>query len=963
MVLEDNGPILEKGVSVEVGGNKTFFLNDTEDVWIVHRGQVELFALPLGRGVDQSRRRHLMTVAPGQALFGLGSGCPDGIKLLVSGTPGTEVGRLTRTEFIAGTDGATVVNLIEEWLLSLSEAIISEQLPKTYLRINAGETTSFTGDQIISVEQGMLWVIHEQGYSYWLGSREIPQISADGGYFPVKAKTWLVSGEESRLQAVDTRDWLEHDSGWTSLTGFYRVLFIYLAARCEREKQEEIKYLKAKEVNKQKIMGHSLLSLAAVADTSRERTVTEETGDLLYEACKKVGEAANIEIIRPSAEVRAHPSDNPLEDIINASYIRMRRVALKGEWWVQDNGPLLGYLADGERPVALLPQKSKSYILYDPDGSSKPVTRELAGQVMPFAYSFYRTLPARKIEIKDILKFSWQGKTRRDAMTMVLMGVAAGLLGLAIPLATGRLIDTVIPEAERGQLVQLTFILIVSMIASALFQLTRSIALLRMEGRLDLDLQSAVWDRLLSLPAPFFRSFSVGDLATRANSINAIRKTLSGVTITTILSAIFSSFNFFLLFYYSTSLALVALLLVIISVGVTAGSAWFQLRMQRELSNQQGQMTGLILQLIRGIAKFRVAGAEVRAFHLWANSFSAIRKLTFKTQDTVNYVQIFNAIFPVFSSVIVFGLVGLMPRSSMSTGQFLAFYSAFTSFIAAMTATSGALVSTLVVIPLYELAKPILETLPEVEDSKRHPGELTGSIEVGRVSFRYSENTPVILNDISMAIKPGEFVAIVGSSGSGKSTLFRLLMGFEKPQSGAIYFNGQDISQLDLRAVRHQFGVVLQNSKLMAGDIFTNIVGTKKLTVNDALEAARMAGMEEDIKQMPMGIYTMVSEGGSTLSGGQRQRLLIARAIASKPRIIFFDEATSALDNRTQSIVSRSLEQLRATRIVVAHRLSTIIKADRIYVLDQGRIVQAGTYDELMKQEGLFAELAKRQLA
>lgn len=900
MIL-DNDPILEQSLPVEVGGNKTFFLNESEDIWIVRRGQVELFAVPVERGDEQGRRVHLITVAPGKALFGLGSGGIGDIKLLVSGTPATEVVRLTRPEFmlLADRDRETAAKLLEEWLLSLTEAIVIDR----------------------------------------------------------------VSGEDSRLQAVNTTEWLGHDREWSSLFGFYQTLCTYLAVRCTRDKLEELKYLKEKAANKQKIMGQSLLSLAAVAETKKDSLKPDETDDLLYEACKLVGQAANIKINKPADEVRDHQSADPLEDIVNASYIRMRRVALKGEWWCQDNGPLLGYLADGECPVALLPQKSKCYELLGHDGTRTLVNQELAQKIMPFAYCFYRTLPARKIEIKDIIKFSWQGKTRRDAITMILLGLVGGLLGLAVPLATGRLIDSVIPEAERGQLIQLTLILLVSMFAMALFNITRAVALLRMEGRLDLDLQAAVWDRLLSLPATFFRGYSVGDLAMRANSINAIRKTLSGVTITTILAGAFSSFNFFLLFYYSTSLALIALLLVIISITVTVSSSLFQLRMQRELTKKQRDAAGLILQLIRGIAKFRVAGAEVRAFNLWAKAFSSVRKITFKIRDIFNYVQIFNTVFPVFSALIVFAFVGLMPRSSMSTGQFLAFYSAFTAFIAAMMATSGAIVSTLGVIPLYESAKPILETLPEIEISKRHPGELTGDIEVSRVSFRYSEDTPLILEDISLTIKPGEFVAIIGSSGSGKSTLFRLLMGFEKPQSGAVYYNGQDISQLDVRAVRRQFGVVLQNSKLMSGDIFTNIVGTKKLSVDDALAAARMAGMEEDIKQMPMGIHTVVSEGGSTLSGGQRQRLLIARAIASKPRIIFFDEATSALDNRTQNIVSRSLEQLRSTRVVVAHRLTTIINADRIYVLDQGRIVQAGTYDQLMKQEGLFAELAKRQLA
>ena len=234
---------------------------------------------------------------------------------------------------------------------------------------------------------------------------------------------------------------------------------------------------------------------------------------------------------------------------------------------------------------------------------------------------------------------------------------------------------------------------------------------------------------------------------------------------------------------------------------------------------------------------------------------------------------------------------------------------------------------------------------------------------MNHASFRYSSDSPLVLRDVSFTIRPGEFVAFTGTSGSGKSTLIRLLLGFEQPLSGAIYYDGQDFAGLDLQEVRKQMGVVLQSGKLLAGDLLTNIVGNSPLTVEDAWDAARVSGMEEDIKALPMGMYTMVAEGGKTLSGGQRQRLMIARAVVNRPRILLLDEATSALDNRTQDIVSQALEGMRATRIVVAHRLSTIINADRIFVLDQGVIAESGTYNELLQKNGIFAELAKRQIA
>jgi ABC-type bacteriocin/lantibiotic exporter with double-glycine peptidase domain len=328
-----------------------------------------------------------------------------------------------------------------------------------------------------------------------------------------------------------------------------------------------------------------------------------------------------------------------------------------------------------------------------------------------------------------------------------------------------------------------------------------------------------------------------------------------------------------------------------------------------------------------------------------------------------NVMSAFHAGFPVASNILIFAMaLPLLGHGAFRTGDFLAFIAAFASCVAGMLALSGALLTTLSVVPLYEQARPILQAEPEQSAGRSEPGALTGELEVQRLSFRYHAEGPLVLRDVSFQAKPGEFVAFVGPSGSGKSTILRLLLGFELPHAGAVYYDGQDLQGLDVSAVRRQIGVVLQSGRLMPGDILTNIIGSAPLTIEDAWEAARMAGLDEDVKAMPMGMHTLVNEGGSTLSGGQRQRLMIARAIVHRPRLLYFDEATSALDNRTQAIVSASLERLQATRIVIAHRLSTIHNADRIYAIQGGRIADGGTYTELMSRPGLFQDLARRQL-
>jgi ATP-binding cassette subfamily C protein len=299
----------------------------------------------------------------------------------------------------------------------------------------------------------------------------------------------------------------------------------------------------------------------------------------------------------------------------------------------------------------------------------------------------------------------------------------------------------------------------------------------------------------------------------------------------------------------------------------------------------------------------------------------------------------------------------------MTTGDFLAFTAAYGVFLGAMQALGDASLSMLKIVPVWERIRPILETLPEVDATKSYPGQLTGAIDISHVSFRYSADGPWILKDVSLKIKAGEFVALVGGSGSGKSTLMRLMLGFETPEMGSIYYDGQDLASLDLRMVRQQLGVVLQESRVLPADIFRNIVGSSSRTVQDAWDAAEKAGLADDVRAMPMQMHTIISEGGGTLSGGQRQRLMIARAIVHRPKILYLDEATSALDNKTQAIVTESMDKLQATRIVIAHRLSTIVNADRICYLEQGQLKEQGTFKELMEMDGLFAQLAKRQLA
>lgn len=363
--------------------------------------------------------------------------------------------------------------------------------------------------------------------------------------------------------------------------------------------------------------------------------------------------------------------------------------------------------------------------------------------------------------------------------------------------------------------------------------------------------------------------------------------------------------------------------------------------------------------LITGIQKIKLAGAEKRAFARWGNLYAQSAKMTY---DPPMFLKLNSVISLAISLTGTLVMYYMSVRAGLSVADYYAFNTAYGMVSGAFLSLAGIALSAAQIRPILTMVQPFFDAVPEVSDGKQVIERLSGGIELNNVSFRYNENMPLILDDLSLKIRPGQYVAIVGRTGCGKSTLLRLLLGFEKPQKGAIYYDGKDLERIDLRSLRRRIGVVMQNGKLFQGDIYSNIViSAPWLSQQDAWEAAELTGIAEDIRRMPMGMNTVISEGSGGISGGQRQRLIIARAIAPKPKILMFDEATSALDNITQKKVSESLDRLKCTRIVIAHRLSTIRQCDRILVLDQGKIVEDGTYDELIASDGFFAELVARQ--
>lgn len=694
-----------------------------------------------------------------------------------------------------------------------------------------------------------------------------------------------------------------------------------------------------------------------------------QINDPLLNAVEAIAQVQGITVQTPANSV-IRQVGNPLEVIANASRLRIRRVTLTGTWWTSDCGAFLAYADDDSRPLAILP-KGTGYEIFDPTRQARfPLTAKTAKLLSRFGYTFYRSFPDQAMTAISIVKFAFHGKTR-DIVTMLAIGLITSVIGMAIPLTTGILIETIIPEAKRHLLIEMGLCLLAVSFGSTLFTLAQGVTSSRLQTLADVETQSAVWDRLLKLPVTFFRNYTIGDLQSRVSAVTQIRRLLSSTVLQTIFSSIFASLNLGLMLFYSPSLTLVAIAMTVLLIIVTNIVSLQTQKKIKPLQEMQGYLNGLTVQLISGVPKLRVAGAEKRAFAFWSKKFSEMLKLSLSTEAIEDGMVLFLSVLSIANPVILFSFAATQFASSsttngvtaigLSTGAFLAFNSAYGLFFGGATNLGSIIVPLMTISILWERARPIVESLPEVTDDKIDPSELSGSISIDRLSFRYQSDRPLVIDNLSLEIKSGEFVAIVGASGSGKSTLVRLLLGFEKPESGKIYYDHQDLASLDIAAVRRQLGVVLQNGRIDGSSIMENISGGMPITEAEAWEAVELAGFAEEIAAMPMGMQTIISEGGRNLSGGQKQRLLLARAMRMQPKILILDEATSSLDNQTQAKISDSLDLLKVTRIVIAHRLSTVQNADQIYVLESGKIVQQGKFAELINRQGTFADLMANQ--
>ncbi len=651
--------------------------------------------------------------------------------------------------------------------------------------------------------------------------------------------------------------------------------------------------------------------------------------------------------------------NDQLEYLLRPTGIMRRVVKLTGSWWRNAVGPLLGQTKAGD-VVALIPSGLHGYAYFDyQSGNRVKLTAKTARLLCDEAFCFYRPLALKKLGLKDLIAYIISTLSKADILLVALASLAVSLLGLFSPFATQLLFDKVLPSGSPGLLLPMAVLLVGVSVSSILISIVKTLLMTRVQTKMSVPVQAAAMSRLLSLPAVFFKEYNAGELSARLSSVSHLCQMLSGTVLSTGLTTLFSFVYIFQMFGFAPALVIPSLLVVLAQLAVTVITGFIQIKLNRHHMELGAKLNGLTFSSFSGIQKIKLAGAERRMFSKWADVYRQNAELSYNPPPFIKLQSVIAGFVSLAGMIMIFYSAAV---SSVSVPDYMAFSAAYGMVSGAIMALAGMTATFADIKPTLEMAAPLLNEVPEVGSAKRVVTRLSGSLEINNVSFRYNDGMPYVINNLSLKLRPGQYIAIVGKTGCGKSTLMRLMLGFETPQRGAIYYDGQDISKLDLRSLRQNIGSVMQNGQLFSGDIYANIVVSAPwLTVKDAWEAAELAGIADDIKAMPMGMHTMISEGSGGISGGQKQRLLIARAIVAKPRILIFDEATSALDNITQKHVSDALDSLRCTRIVIAHRLSTIRRCDRIIVLDDGGIREDGSYDELIARNGYFAELVKRQ--
>ncbi len=960
------------GTAVPSAGNLPVDIDDPEFAWFIESGAVDLFLVERQGGAEQSAPQHMLRAGAGRLLPGT---APQeditSLGVIAKGLPGTTLRRLPVSR-LGAIDSAELAEQVDAWLVDISAMLARDVThhPRTDVLLETGGAPMM-GNGTLAVRRGVVWITELLPHAgLFMGLIDPAQSDAEpaasGCALPLTTATWFSLTREVPVSTASSLELAERSLLLPALSAFNHIAFSLERLNRQLAVVDQANLARARVLGRrsdEEEARRRLFDLHGVLDGDEGAEETDVSA--LHDALRAIGRHEGIAFQRPVSNEKSDP-EAALSSVLRASGVRARRVRLSGKdrWWIGDSGAMLAFRAGDGRPVALLPGLLGNYREIDPARRRKRrVTAARAGSLRPDAWLFYAPLRGEASGWRDLLRLAGKGLGAHSAR-FVLTGVLGGLVALLPAVAIGFVADEVIPVSDVGLLYGISLGLVAFGLVRALMRVLQGMTVMRFEGRATSRLESAFWDRLLRLPTRVLGRYPASDLAMRGMTFQRTRDAAQGVIGNGVLSIVFLSPAFLLIGFRDPTLGWLTAAFGVVSVVATVALGLRQIAPHRRRLRAAGRLAGRLFQLINGISKLRVDGGEGLGFAVWARDCREQKRAELEIGAAEMHLRALGAALPLLAGAVLVLVLALSGPEAVAVGDFIVVYVLFLLYQTAVVRL-GESVSVLAgIVPAVNQIRPLLAETPETGAEGQSVEVLGGNVVFDHVSFRYDADGPLILDDVSIRARAGEFVAIAGESGAGKSTLFRLALGLEQPSNGSVYFDGRDLRQLDLKAVRRHIGVVPQMVRLHPQDLWDNIVGDHDgATAEDAWRAIQLAAVDREIAAMPMGLLTPVGAGTAVLSGGESQRIRIAHALIRNPRILLLDEATNWLDNETQSRVMANLARLTSTRIVIAHRLSTLRHADRIYVMRGGRVVQEGSFDELAATPGVFRDLAQRQVA
>lgn len=957
---------LQKFRVAPISNKKRFIdLDNPSLVYWVKSGEVNLYLTRAGESTIEGPYHHLVTIEQGNFIFPIIAGNQSiDIKIVMRKTHDAQVIPVTNSIFYVLIADYTfeVESLVHLWITKLSQCAFLMNLPTQTQSIGADSNVHLTNSSSLVADKKVVWIHMNHAIARYL-SDVVVAFDSENDYFPVTEHIWLDVDAKSQVQTVSTARLIEKQCLLENIVAFNRSTFEILSVKglINQELYQSIQFLNRQEQEKMDIE-HAELSLAKIGQRSADKIEHARQTDQLMRAFMILANHLSGKIVPLKVGDKKKTIYERMKITFHRSQMAFRHVNYSKNWFQHDNGAILGFLKETKTPVALIARDGKHYECFDPDGKTiYRVTPQNSDLFEPYGYELYVNYPENDVthamlfeKLINLIQF--------DIRWVLWMSFLIGLLGLLSPYLTSVLIDQVIPNHEMHQFAWISAAIAIGVFITFLFTLTRGFAISRIKNKTGYEFQVALWDRLFRLPLSWLHDYTTGNLSWRINGADRIQAFLSVSTLEVMMNALFGLVNLIFLFYVDVSLALMSMIFLVVMLFIIGRLTKKIILEQATVHLLQSRITGRLNQLIKGIVKIRTTRSEFRAFHYWAMPYVQFREKLYHIIRAENMLNVTMGAMPFVSILFLFLIMSMGEgQNGLSTGEFVAFFMAYTALFAAIANLRGVIIS---VIDAYTNYDSIRQLLFSPLEKTGHPDdvkEIFGNIEILRLLFHYPRSGQNVINNISLKIEAGQFIGIVGPSGSGKTTLIKLLLNFHKPDSGHIFIDGKDLIQLDVEQVRKKFGVVFQDDQLLPDTIYRNIVGTQNISKTYLDEVVCRVGLDKDLAKMPMGIHTVVNIGGGGLSGGQKQKILIARALITQPKVIILDEALSAMDYHSQNTIVTLLRQTNATRIVVTHRVSAVKQADKILVMKEGRIVEQGKYDSLLKKQGVFYELFREQ--